>query len=94
MNVATPLAGTVTIVFLVAFGIFIYPMLFRRRGGALIVAAITLALAALFYFFDRGTGTQPGTSVLLALIWAALPVVTGIVTWHLQRKRTPDADGA
>lgn len=90
MNISTPLAGTVTIVFLVAFGIFIYPVLFRRRGGVLIVAMITAGLAALFYTFDRSSGTSTGTSFVLALVWAILPVVTGIATWYLQRNRTPD----
>ncbi len=84
--ISTPLAGTITIVFLVAFGTFIYPALFRRRGGFLLVAVLTVALAALFYVFDAGTGTASGTSLLLAIIWALLPVATGVVTWRLQRK--------
>ncbi len=85
--ISTPLAGTITIFFLVAFGIFIYPLLFRRRGGALIVTVLTIALAALFAWFDAGTGTKPGTSVWLGVIWAMLPVVTGLVVWNLQRKK-------
>jgi UDP-N-acetylmuramyl pentapeptide phosphotransferase/UDP-N-acetylglucosamine-1-phosphate transferase len=89
MNIPTPLAGTVTIFFLVGFGIFIYPALFRRRGGVLIVALITAALAALFFFFDEHTGTPRSTSLVLALVWAGLPIVTGIVVGWLQRERPP-----
>lgn len=85
--ISTPLAGTITIVFLVAFGTFIYPMLFRRRGGVLIVTLLTLALAALFAWFDGGTGTARSTSIWLGLIWALLPVATGLVVWNLQRKK-------
>jgi hypothetical protein len=85
--ISTPLAGTLTIVFLVAFGIFIYPLLFRRRGGFLVVAVLTVALAALFHAFDAGTGTARATSAALGLTWALLPVATGLLVWYLQRKK-------
>ena len=88
MIFSTRLAGTLTIVFLVAFGIVIYPALLRRRGGVLIVALVTAALAVLFFIFDAGTGTRSSTSAALALVWAALPVITGLAVWFLQRKRS------
>lgn len=85
--ISTPLAGTITILLLVAFGIFIYPALLRRRGGALIVTLLTIALAALYTWFDGATGTARRTSVFLGLIWALLPLITGLVVWSLQRKK-------
>jgi len=94
MSIPTPLAGAITIVFLVAFGTFIYPVLFRRRGGFLVVAALTIGLAVLFYAFDAGTGTAPQTSALLAVIWALLPVATGLAVWFAQRKRTSGTNRA
>lgn len=90
MTIPTPVAGTITIVFLVALGIFIYPLLLKRRAGFVILAAVTVALAALFYAFDSGRGAQP--SVVLAIVWALLPVATGVLVWRLQHKRTPNAD--
>lgn len=68
--VPNALAGAVTVVALVGGGVFFYPWLLGRRGGAIAVAAITAALTALFYYFDRGSGTA---SAAFALLWAAAP---------------------
>jgi hypothetical protein len=78
------LAGTVTVAALVGFGIFLYPWLLKRRGGAAAVAAITVALAALFHFFDRGA--DGGPSAALALLWAAGPAAAGLLVHRLQRR--------
>jgi hypothetical protein len=87
MAVPTGLAGTITIVSLVALGIFVYPWLLRKRGGAIGVAVITAALAGLFYLFDRPSGAATATSAGLALLWALAPVATGLLVWRLQRRR-------
>jgi FtsH-binding integral membrane protein len=86
MDIPASIAGTVTVLLLVALGLFIYPKLLRRRGGALMIAATTIVLAVLFYLFDRPTGLDAATSVLLALVWALLPVGTGILVKHSQDK--------
>ena len=89
MDVPVGLAGTLTILFLVAFGVFIYPWLLKRRGGAAVVAVLTVTLAGLFYFFDDRDAVDTGTSIGLAVLWALLPVGTGVFVKRLQTKSTP-----
>jgi hypothetical protein len=79
------LAGSVTVAALVGFGIFLYPALLKRRGGAAAVAAITAVLALLFFWFDQGSG-NPAASAAFALLWAAGPVVAGVIVYRLQRR--------
>jgi hypothetical protein len=76
------LAGSVTVVALVGLGIFLYPQWLRRPSGRVLVAAITLALAVLFWWFDGGRTPEPGLRVALALLWAAAPAFTG---WIVSR---------
>lgn len=71
-------AGTVTIVALVGLGIFLYPWLLRRVGGASAVGAITVVLTFVFYLFDRSMNTPILTSLLLATLWAAAPAGVGL----------------
>ncbi|HTT11832.1 MAG TPA: hypothetical protein VMG60_13140 [Burkholderiaceae bacterium] len=87
MDIPASIAGSVTIVLLVVLGIFVYPWLLRRRGGALAMAASTVALAVLFYLFDQPSGVQAGTSRVLAAVWALLPVLAGLVVKFAQDKR-------
>ena len=84
-EVPNALAGALTVVALVGGGIFLYPWLLARRGGAIQVAAITVALAALFFFFDRGSGNSTA-SAILALLWAAAPAAVGRIVYRLQRR--------
>ena len=79
-------AGTVTIVALIGLGIFIYPWLLSRRGGAGAIGAVTVLLSFLFYVFDRRNDVPIPVSALLALLWAVAPVVAGIIVHRLQRK--------
>lgn len=79
-------AGTVTIVALIGLGIFIYPWLLARRGGAGAIGAVTVLLSFLFYVFDRRNDVPMPVSALLALLWAVAPVVAGIIVHRLQRK--------
>jgi hypothetical protein len=84
-EVPNALAGAVTVVALVGGGIFFYPWLLGRRGGAIATAAITAALAVLFLFFDRGSGNV-AASAALALLWAAAPAAIGVLVFRLQRR--------
>ena len=70
---------------LVGGGIFLYPWLLARRGGAIAVAVITAALALLFFAFDRGSGNLTA-SAILALLWAAAPAAVGMIVFRLQRR--------
>jgi hypothetical protein len=84
-EVPNSLAGAVTVVALVGGGIFVYPWLLARRRGAIAVAAITAALAALFFHFDRGSGSA-AASAAFALLWAAAPAAIGVLVFRLQRR--------
>lgn len=79
-------AGTATIVALIGLGIFIYPWLLARKGGAGAIGAVTVLLSFLFYVFDRRNDVPIPVSALLALLWAVAPVVTGIIVHRLRRK--------
>jgi hypothetical protein len=79
------LAGALTVAALVGGGIFLYPWLLGRRGGALGVAAITVTLAALFFLFDHGSDNA-AVSAALALLWSAAPAVVGVIVFRLQRR--------
>ena len=78
------LAGALTVLALVGLGIFLYPWLLTKRGGALIVAALTVALAVIYYNFDRGRSSAP-VAALLGVLWALLPVVAGVITRRVNR---------
>lgn len=86
MSIPVTLAGTLTILFLVGFGVFFYPWLLRRRGGVLIVGAFTAILAVLFFLFDNPNSAEAGTSGLLAAILAVLPLLTGLLVKYMQDK--------
>ena len=86
MNISVTLAGTLTIAVLVGFGVFLYPWLLRRRGGALIVGAITVVLAVLFYYFDNPNSAESITSGVLAVVLAVLPVLTGLLVKYTKDK--------
>lgn len=87
MQVPLWLAGALTIAALIVFGVFVYPWLLARRGGGWAVAAITALLAALFYFFERPGAAAAGTSITLAIVWAALPVVAGLIVDRVRRRK-------
>ena len=77
--ISLELAGALTVAALVGLGIFVYPWLLTKRGGAWIVALVTVALAVAYFFFDDGRSSAP-IAALLGLLWALLPVVAGIIT--------------
>jgi hypothetical protein len=86
MDISVNLAGSLTILFLVGFGMFLYPWLLKRRGGVLVVAVLTAMLTVLFYLFDDPIGVETSTSGALALVWALLPLAAGLVVKSLQSK--------
>jgi hypothetical protein len=79
------LAGSMTAAILVGFGIFLYPWLLRRRYGVVAVAVISAALTLLYFSFDRGSGGAH-VSFAFALLWAAAPVIAGVVVYRLQQR--------
>lgn len=81
----TALAGSLTIAALVGLGIFIYPWLLGRKGGAGAIGAITVLLTFLFYSFDRSNDVAIATSAVLALLWALAPLGAGVIVYRLQR---------
>ena len=94
MDVSVGLAGSVTIAFMVAFGIFLYPWLLKRRGGLLVASALTVFLAVLFYLFDRPMGIQARPSVTLAVVLAVLPLGIGFLVKRLQTKGASGPSGS
>ena len=79
------LAGAFTVAALIGCGIFVYPWLLARRGGAVAVIAVTAALTALYYFFDGGSGNK-AVSAAFALLWGAAPAAVGMLIFRLQRR--------
>jgi len=87
MGIPAKLSGSITIVLLVALGVFVYPWLLKRRGGAIVVGALTVMLTGLFYLFDDPRGVESTTSVALAVVWALLPLGTGLLVSYFQKKK-------
>jgi hypothetical protein len=86
MDIPVTLAGTLTILFLVGFGLFLYPWLLSRRGGALMVGAATVVLIVLFYLFDQPSGVDTSTSGVLAIVLGLLPLITALLVKYAQDK--------
>jgi hypothetical protein len=86
MDISVNLAGSLTILLLVGFGVFLYPWLLKRRGGFLAVGALTVLLVMLFYLFDEPTGVATSTSAILALVWGLLPLAVGLLVRYTQSK--------
>ncbi len=85
IEVPNALAGTLTVAALVGLGIFVYPWLLARRGGAAVIAVATVALALLFYQFDRGSGASTAVSAGFALLWALAPAITAVIVRRFMR---------
>lgn len=83
------LAGALTIAAIVGLGIFVYPLLLRRRGGIWWIGVVTVALAALFFLFDQQRGRSPTLSLLFAALWALVPAAAAWLADRLRRKPTP-----
>lgn len=82
--ISLELAGAITVVALVGLGIFVYPWLLAKRGGAFVIALVTVALAVAYFYFDSGRSSTAVAS-LLGLLWALLPVVAGVITLRVNR---------
>lgn len=77
--ISIELAGTLTVIALVALGIFIYPWLLDKRGGVVVVTVVTVLLAVAYFFFDRERSSAV-VSALLGLLWALAPVIAALIT--------------
>jgi protein-S-isoprenylcysteine O-methyltransferase Ste14 len=86
MDIPVNLAGSLTILLFVGFGIFLYPWLLKRRGGYLAVGALTVMLVVLFYLFDEPAGVETSTSAILAVVWGVLPLAVGLLVRYTQSK--------
>jgi archaellum biogenesis protein FlaJ (TadC family) len=77
-------SGAITVALIVVLGIFVFPALLRRTMGRWAVAIVTLALMALFFVFDRGSGlsSQPLVS---AIAIGLAPLLAGTIVYRLQR---------
>ena len=83
---AIPVAasGAITVALIVVLGIFVFPALLRRTMGRWAVAIVTLALMALFFVFDRGSGLSSHPLVSAIAIGLA-PLLAGTIVYRLQR---------
>jgi len=79
------ISGSVTIVLLVALGLFAYPALIERgRWGIAAIVAGTVALTALYAVFDRAAA--PAARYALAFLWALAPVIAGVISVRVRRR--------
>ena len=85
MPVPLWVAGSVTIVALVALGVFIYPLWLQQPLGRVLVAMSTAGLAALFHWFDGGRTADPVWRMTLALVFALAPVGVGLIVARIGR---------
>lgn len=83
-SVPVAASGAITVALIVVLGIFVYPALLPRPMGKAIVAILTVALGALFFLFDRGSGLS-SHPVVSAVAIALAPLLAGVVVHHLQR---------
>jgi len=83
------ISGPVTIVLIVILGVFVYPWLLARPRGLIIVAAATVALAALFVAFESGNAGF-GSLRLLAPRPEPCSVLAGWIVARMQVARRPE----
>ncbi|MGZ8272470.1 MAG: hypothetical protein ACXW2G_01675 [Burkholderiaceae bacterium] len=77
-------SGAVTVALIVVLGIFVFPALLGRPRGRWAVAIVTMALVALFFVFDRGSGLSSYPMVSAIAIGLA-PLAAGAIVYWLQR---------
>jgi hypothetical protein len=77
-------SGAVTVALIVVLGVFVFPALLRRTPGRWAVAVVTLALTALFYVFDSGSGLS-SHPLLSAVAIGLAPLLAGTIVYRLQR---------
>jgi hypothetical protein len=84
LSIPVAAAGAITIALIVVLGIFVFPALLRRTMGRWAVAIATLALIALFFAFDRGSGLS-SRPLLSAIAIGLAPLLAGTIVYRLQR---------
>jgi hypothetical protein len=77
-------SGAITVALIVVLGVFVFPALLRRTPGRWAVAVVTLALTALFYVFDSGSGLS-SNPLLSAVAIGLAPLLAGTIVYRLQR---------
>jgi len=90
MALPAAVAGAVSIALIVVLGIFVFPALLRGRGGWLACIGLSLAVAALFTWFQaQQADASPGT-LLAAAVCGAIPLAVALVVRRLQGGATAD----
>jgi len=84
MALPAAVAGAVSIALIVVLGIFVFPALLQRRGGWLVCIGVTLALAALFTWFQSQQADAAPGMLLAAAVCGAIPLGVALVVRRLQ----------
>lgn len=83
-SIPVAISGAITVALIVVLGIFVFPALLRRTTGRWVAAIVTLALMALFFLFDQGSGLSSYPLVSAVAIGLA-PLLAGTIVYRLQR---------
>jgi hypothetical protein len=84
VSIPVAAAGAITVALIVVLGVFVFPVLLRRTTGRWAVAIATLALVALFFVFDSGSGLS-SHPLLSAIVIGLAPLLAGAIVYRLQR---------
>ena len=85
IDIPRGISGPVTIGLIVILGVFVYPWLLARPRGLIIVAAATVALAALFVAFELGNTGFGSLRLLGAAALSLAPVLAGWIVARMQK---------
>lgn len=85
MTFSVALAGAISMALIVVLGIFVFPALLRHRGGWFASIGATLALAALFAWFQAQAGDHSRGALVAAALCGGLPLAVGLIVRRLQR---------
>ena len=85
IGIPQSISGPITIGLIVILGVFVYPWLLARPRGPIIVAASTVALAALFVAFESGNAGIGPQRLLGAAALSFAPVLAGWIVARMQK---------
>ena len=84
-SVPLALSGSVSIALIVVLGIFVFPWLLARRGGALAVVGATVLLVGLFAAFQLGSDEGSGpVALFVAALAGCAPAAVALIVRRLQ----------